>query len=997
MMTMDAAEFQTPQDCYRGLDLWMVNDHLEDDELVHQVHEFREKGLYSVIFRTYNGLFSDYPGPEFRHKVRVAVNAARDCGLKIVLQAGYMPSAFPDLPPAYMLHHISPTPEDQLTGNETVLLRRNGIAYVDALSPAAINMLDEESTRYYIRKTYEEMWADFRDEFGKTIISVWVDEPRFNNRYMVWTPSMEADYRAKYGESLTDQLNALYEDVGDYRKIRYRYFTMLRDKMETHYFTTVRDWCHRNGLTFSGHLMGEELLKYQTSQGCALMPFYKYFDIPGIDMLRAHHEWGDHALSAPAVTMEGMIVSTVQCVSAALQAGKAHILCEMYGVTSPGFSFRDAMHLFDFFAANGINHQCMHALFYSIGGFRKRFYPQQFNVYQPFWPNFRALKDYVARVGQFVSTGESTVDTVLIHPLETAYMKMRGLKRSDDLSPRDAIDAYDRAFDRTVIELYSAHIPFHFGDQATIEQDGCVRDGCFVIGQMAYRRVVLPELQVLNCRTWTLLQEFARAGGEIIVLGAFPDRLDGEADERLPEEMRALPNLTQVPDAETLTRLLRQIDLGYRYTTEDDFGDTIVHHNRADRTHYFMIYSGSCRLTQRGKLRIPGRFCAECMNAETGDIYPIPCSYEKGETVVPVRIAPGGSVLLRLTAIAELPAVPTKRLTVSMPLPPFSCTPEHPNVLTLETCAYKTADMTDFSVEYAVECVTELLKKQAYSGIVTLRFRFFADEPLCGLQLAVEEPESCEITLNGTPVDARDTGYYFARSFRLLTLPDCVHAGENILEITRETKPQIQEQITDDMKHLFELFRAPVGVDLERVHIIGDFTVDTVAQCTRGGMTRCANHFRLTAPQPVIAATNMTAHGYPFYIGSMVFTTEFTLESPLPDAMLQIGEFNGCTAQVTVNGVRVGSLSRAPYTIAVGTALKPGTNRIDLRLYGTLRNAIGPSHLNGVDSCGCHRGIWPNPLLPASCETEERTGDFELIPFGVGDAELMWTLPSDER
>ncbi len=116
MTAIDAAEFKSPKDCYRGLDLWMVNDRLEDDELVHQVYEFRDKGLYSVIFRTYNGLYSDYPGPEFQKKVRVAVNAARDCGLKIVLQAGYMPSAFPDLPPEYMLHHIEPIQEERLNG-----------------------------------------------------------------------------------------------------------------------------------------------------------------------------------------------------------------------------------------------------------------------------------------------------------------------------------------------------------------------------------------------------------------------------------------------------------------------------------------------------------------------------------------------------------------------------------------------------------------------------------------------------------------------------------------------------------------------------------------------------------------------------------------------------------------------------------------------------------------------------------------------------------------
>ena len=89
------SKFKNPDEVYRGLDLWMVNDRLEDDELIHQVEEFRDKGLYSVIFRTYNGLCSDYPGEDYMHKAEVAIKAAERVGLKITLQAGYMPAANP--------------------------------------------------------------------------------------------------------------------------------------------------------------------------------------------------------------------------------------------------------------------------------------------------------------------------------------------------------------------------------------------------------------------------------------------------------------------------------------------------------------------------------------------------------------------------------------------------------------------------------------------------------------------------------------------------------------------------------------------------------------------------------------------------------------------------------------------------------------------------------------------------------------------------------------
>jgi hypothetical protein len=77
--------FETPDERYRGLDLWMVNDDLDNEEIRRQVFEFKDKGFYSVVFRTYNGLISDYPGPLFKSKVRAAIEAAKECGMSGVV------------------------------------------------------------------------------------------------------------------------------------------------------------------------------------------------------------------------------------------------------------------------------------------------------------------------------------------------------------------------------------------------------------------------------------------------------------------------------------------------------------------------------------------------------------------------------------------------------------------------------------------------------------------------------------------------------------------------------------------------------------------------------------------------------------------------------------------------------------------------------------------------------------------------------------------------
>ena len=159
--------FVNPADRFRGMDLYMVNDKLEDSEIEKQIFEFREKGLYSVIFRTYNGLISDYPGEGFKHSVRVAVEAAKKCGLKLVLQAGFMPSAYPVLPREFALHRIVPVKTAQLTGEEQVLATHGDVTFTDVIAPATVNMIDPRSVDYYIRTAYEEMWVAMLKAFSQ--------------------------------------------------------------------------------------------------------------------------------------------------------------------------------------------------------------------------------------------------------------------------------------------------------------------------------------------------------------------------------------------------------------------------------------------------------------------------------------------------------------------------------------------------------------------------------------------------------------------------------------------------------------------------------------------------------------------------------------------------------------------------------------------------------------------------------------------------------------
>ncbi len=997
--------FQMPNDRYRGLDLWMVNDQLEDGEIERQVKEFREKGFYSVIFRTYNGLISDYPGPNFKHKVRVAIEAAKKCGLKLALQAGFMPSAYPALPKEFALHRIVPVPETNLADEHIVLSRFNGIAFTDQIAAATVNMLDEASADYYISEAYEEMWSEFADEFGKTVISVWLDEPRFDNRYLTWTPDFDQRFIDHYGYSIREKIPSLYYDIDDYKKIRYDYFTFIRDTMEKNYYSKVRDWCHDHGLSFAGHLMGEEYLSTQISQSVASMPFYKYFDIPGVDMLSSCHDWYDKPLLPISQekrknVVRSMHVSAIQCTSAAEQSGKELKLCEMYGVTSPGFVFRDMMHLFDFFAANGINHQCMHALFYSPRGFRKRFYPQSFNVYQPFWKNFKNVKDYIASVSSFISMGECATDVAILHPLETAYGLFRGLTDPKDASNRVTVNDYDNTHYRLIEQLYSSQIGFHFADLSTIDDIGSIRENRFCVGKMSYGTLVLADIEVLTSKTFDLISTFSKQGGKVYVKGNIPYRLDGSVSHELKEKISSLKGIRVFNSNDELIRALKNdVRETWEYVCETNASKTVINHRIDGDSHYFFVHNGDCRKSKNGRLLLNGCHKAYSFDASTKQIAELYTTFENGKTVIPFENPVGASAMIFTSPNCDTNTAPAPtECFYHLPLRNTTCKITGKNVLTLELCRYKTNAMNDFSEkEIAIERVVEKLKRERYEGNITLRFTFHSDFCVKGLQLVVEDAKDCKIKLNGIDVDTDSKESYYSTAFCVVTLPDAVKVGENVIELTRYTKPQVALAPSDDMKHLFELFRAPVGVDLERIHLLGDFLVDAIPEYSAAaGMVRLGKQFFIKPPERITPTSDVTSNGYPFYSGMIEYTISVKITKDMLKAdriLFKVGSFNGCTSTVLLNGKQAGYIDRDPYTLSLNKELliADGDNEIKVCLYSTFRNMFGPSHFVDYDPSSCSRATWCENFEHSECteyDTGNHTNSFNLYPFGIGNFSL---------
>ena len=99
-----------------------------------------------------------------------------------------------------------------------------------AVSAEKILHIDPDACAFYVKQSYEDMWKDFRGEFGKTIVSMWVDEPSFAKVSLPWTGILPKTYESLWGEAFPmDRLHLLFVDGEGDRMLRLRYWrTVLR-------------------------------------------------------------------------------------------------------------------------------------------------------------------------------------------------------------------------------------------------------------------------------------------------------------------------------------------------------------------------------------------------------------------------------------------------------------------------------------------------------------------------------------------------------------------------------------------------------------------------------------------------------------------------------------------------------------------------------------------------------------------------------------------------
>ncbi len=891
-------DFKNIDKKYRPVPFWSWNEKLDCEETRRQTKIMDETGHGGYFMHARGGLQTEYMGEEWFDNIAAAIDECKKRGMHAwAYDENGWPSGFGGgkvngKGEKYWQKYLRVRPigsdMSDIEPHRIITKSDKNIFYYD-VNPFYVDTLDGEVIADFINEVY----VPYYEKFGNSFDGFFTDEPQISRNGIPWSLTLPAEFKKAYGEDIYDKLDALYEDVEGYEDFRIKYRKLYTELFSKNYMKQIYDWCVAHGLGFTGHVVLEEDLKIQVDSEGACMPHYEYMTIPGMDWL------GRNIFDC---------LTPMQVSSVAAQTGKKQVLSETFALCGHNVGHDELKRNYEWMMVRGINLMCQHLLGYSMRGIRKRDYPPAMYCQQPWWDEYKVFNDAMSRIGMVLTEGKIVVDTLLMHNMTSGWICYKVEDMSSDswfneddfldkAMAKDAkgIDYYNHSLVSTAAELEKKHIPFHFGDEIMIERHGRVEGNKFIIGEMAYSTIVLPEYIKFLPYTQKLLDEFKANGGIITTV----DKLEAN----------------NIVDNPNITYTLREFD------------DMTVHYfvNSTDAEQKAVIEKGSY-----------------VVNIETGDREEF-----TGEHTFP----PCGSLLVVDDGTPRAAKKAEKELKPIDMSGEWDIKDKSLNALTLDTCDYYFDGELVEENGYILD-VAQKACDLARPVDVKCIFRANIAELTDKLYLVCETPEIFDIKVNGVVVDKTDCGYFRDVSFRMIDIRKYARAGENEIEmfVNFKQSDEVYENLKKAVVFESEKNKLAYDMEIESIYLVGDFAVKCDGKFSDVG--RNAYHvdgkFTLTSAKDKVGLASLEQNGYPFFSGKMVFTRKYQLDDT--DYKVVFNKKGVNVIKLTVNGKHVRTLLWGPYEVDISEYLTVGENEIEIEILNNLRNLLGPHHMPAGES-----------------------------------------------
>ncbi len=1024
------SEFKKPGSLYRSKPFWAWNGKLDESELRRQIRVMKRMGMGGFFMHSRVGLATPYLSADWHKLVLACAEEAKKNGMEawlydedrwpsgaagglvtrnpkfrqtsIVMEKESNPGKFrwtADILAAFTARVSGEQAADvkriwagkrltRLPAGQILLVFRvvradcspwyNGQTYLDTLS--------HEAVRKFIQTTHDSYRKNAKRHFGKAIPGIFTDEPNYGTCFggsvpsAPWTTSLPRVFKARYGYDVIHHLPELFFDLDDQTvsRVRYNYHDCITFLFVDAFARQTGQWCARNGLLHTGHVLGEETLVTQTAAVGSSMRFYEHMQAPGMDLLteyrREYH-------------------TAKQVSSAAHQFGRKWRLTETYGCTGWDFSFAGHKALGDWQAAMGINLRCPHLAWYTMEGQAKRDYPASISFQSPWWESYGKVEDYFARINLVMTHGEEVRDLLMIHPVESIWTMCRPGWTNDK-----KVAAFDQAFAMVRDSLLMEHIDFDYGDEDIMARHGAAAGTksapTVVVGKASYKAVLVPPLVTIRKTTLDILRKFRASGGLVVFAGEPPAYVDAsESDDAtaLAESCVHVP--PRGPEiASALAATCRRVSITNERGAEIPSALYLLREDK-NACYLFVCNTGHKRSQLAPELRdVPVRQRREAfprvlisgishclghpleLNPDTGEVAAADAKRRKGRWEISTSFSPLGSRLFMIpkrrgksACKRTVPLREVRRIQLGDSRWPVALSEDNNAVLDRPSCAIGKAKMTGpeeiLRLDAMVRDKLGLPRRgsrmaQPWTRVpgvsnkripVELVYEFEVESlPKGQLFLALEQPARYRIAVNGNQLNAAaDSGWWVDPSLRKIPMdPAMLRRGANRIELSCQY----------DESHS----------GLEAVHLLGSF-----------GVRVKGNSFTLVDMPSNLRIGDWVQQNLPFYSGSAAYLCVIKPVLKRNERLfLEVPAYEGVAVRVLVNGSPAGVIAWEPNELDITDHLRKGQNDLQVEVLGHRRNSHGPLH---------HANSHPEWTGPGEFVTSGNNWQdaWQLVPCGL--------------
>ena len=664
-----------------------------------------------------------------------------------------------------------------------------GFSYVDLLYPGV--------TQKFIERTMSGYEKYLGTEFGKTIPGTFTDEPQIESPGGIrWTPDLFDVFMKQWNYDLRTQLPSLYEETGDWKRIRHNYTQTLLQMFIDRWSKPWNAYCEAKGLKFTGHYWEHGWPGMQL--GGDNMAMYAWHQVPAIDML--FNQFNDSSSHAQF----GNVRAVKELASAANQTGRQRKLSETYGGSGWDLTFADMKRNGDWEYALGVNFMNQHLTYFTLAGARKYDYPPSFDYHEPWWNNYKYINDHYARLSLALSAGRQINDILVLEPTTSSWLYDSYVK------PNQRSKEIGQSFQSFVTKLEKSQVEYDLGSENILKDLGSVSKGKLVVGQAAYSRVVIPPFtENLDMATFKLLEKFVSAGGKLIAFSE-PSLIDGGSSDQLKEffskNSGKISKRDKLTDAE-ITELFTSAETSFKGVT----GGTLYHHRRilSDGELLFLVNS-STESSLTGSFKTKGTGATE-MNTLTGQIYGYPATQSGDEISCSFSLPPAGSLLLFIPNTGRealaVPSVPENMSPVQSSSP-VNVARDEDNALMIDFCDLEldgeiTKDLNIFDAadkvfrhygftngnpwNTSVQFKTNTVDRDTF-GIntgftATYHFTIKGKFDAASMKAVVERTGMWKVFVNGVEVNPEPGKWWLDRSLSVFSIGSLVRTGDNTITL----------------------------------------------------------------------------------------------------------------------------------------------------------------------------------------------------------------------